>query len=245
MGKQLAAILLFGIFTIICNGEEDDCTYWKCDGYKSSDNSTEYEECALNNSYWTSGDIYSCKYCQMFVDGVCYCASKQDCQHSNLLIFGISLMLLSLLCTAIIWYKYLQKYREMMIAKKLLLQKERRKEKSKSRSKRKSKIQSKNKRENTYSTTLTGLAAGNEIEKDSVEHADGEYSDPFLSDNQPYSSEDSQLQKISNTLENINTIQNEIDKMSQYNCKCVSVWIVTIICCLTFIFGLGVIIYDL
>ena len=230
-------IILCNILILSCIADEDDCTYWKCKDYKSTTDFNEYRNCSLNSSYWMNGDIYNCKYCQIVDGGVCWCSSKHDCEETSLLIFGVAMMILSLLCTAIIWYKYIAKYRQMMRAKTLLLQKEKRRNRNK---KRRSKSkQSKSMISQHHSRTQTGDGSIDDGEED------GEYSsnhDTFSSD--PYSSED--IQDVSNVVHtNFITIQSEINDVGRYNIKCFCVWTVTIICCIVFITGLGIIIYGL
>merc|ERR1719491_119696 len=114
--------LLFLQFTFIfCVADEDDCKYWTCGDYQSNTDFPEYENCSLTDANWDRGDVFGCQYCQIHDVGVCWCASESDCRATTQLIMGGSCMVLSVLCGAIVWYRYLQKRRRFKAAEKQLL----------------------------------------------------------------------------------------------------------------------------
>eukprot|EP01083_Nonionella_stella_P046169 123608_1 len=123
----LSSFFFVWIWTCIASvSDEHDCKYWMCDHHKSNVDLHAYTNCSSNNAFWQENDPFVCTYCQRTSDGVCWCGSKSDCEVQNHLVFGVSLMALSALFAAIIWYKYIEKHRRIVMARKLLTQQEER-----------------------------------------------------------------------------------------------------------------------
>ena len=127
MSPTVATIIFCGLIHVlsVCVADEDDCKYWKCDGFRSDTDLDEYTNCSLSDAYWSNEDIFSCKYCEIHDVGVCWCSSKEECQETDVLIFGVAMMALSVLCAAIVWYKYVEKGRHSEMTQKALIKEKR------------------------------------------------------------------------------------------------------------------------
>ena len=205
------ALILFFLIKL-CHADKDECQMWKCDGHKSSTSFNDYKNCSLSNPNWAN--TYQCTYCEIMDNGVCWCTSKGECKITDRLYFGLAMMALSALCTAIIWFKYCKKYKKMKKVKKLLIQHEEQADKL-------SRFKS--------PKTITKNEEGSEYNYDNYSSSD---------------SEDMHIKTSSELQESLIEMKEEMGTVNKCTPMCFCIWITTFVCAAIFVLGTFAVIYS-